>query len=62
MSFKSKPEFQTGAASQAAQRAELEVLRQKIADLVQQSPQKAAVILTLWIHGVSEAARRKKSG
>ncbi len=30
-------------------RAELEVLRQKITDLAEEKPQKAAVILTDWI-------------
>jgi hypothetical protein len=59
---KPKPELRPGAASQAAQRAELEVLRQKTADLIRQSPEKAAVILASWIHGIPGAQRRKKSG
>jgi hypothetical protein len=63
---KLRTELRPGAASQQAAQAasELEVLRQKAADLARQSPQKAAVILSSWINGAAGARStpRKKTG
>jgi hypothetical protein len=48
---------------QAATKAELEVLRQKAAELASKDPQKAATILSGWVNGRSERVLSpKKAG
>lgn len=60
---KIKPELPSEKAKPAVSRAELEVLRQKAADLAIQKPEKAAVILSDWVNGASGRANgRKKTG
>ena len=57
---KKKPELRRETAGSAVSRAELEVLRQKTADLSLQKPQKAAVILSDWISRQSNPATRRQ--
>jgi hypothetical protein len=59
--FKELRPKQTGEI--AVSRAELDLLRQKTADLISQKAEKAAIILTSWLNRPSVTAlSRKKSG
>jgi len=46
----------------AITKAELDILRQKITDLVSQSPQKAVFIVTNWLNQGKSSAQSKKTG
>ena len=61
MQPKKKPEA-GGSGSKAVSRAELEALREKASELAVKQPQKAATILTDWVHqGRVRPPSRKKS-
>lgn len=49
-----------GKTAPTVLKAEMERLRQKAIELVQKKPEKAAMILTDWIHG--RAQNKKKAG
>ncbi len=48
------PDAKAGAA-----KAELDLLREQIIDLISKDPAKAAIILTQWLNQPSAAARKK---
>lgn len=52
---------QTRPAKQA-DLAEIELLKQKVTDLVTQKPQQAAQILELWLKAAAHSPRRQKLG
>ena len=53
------PPAQPGTRPELGSRAELEVLRQKIVELIGQKPDKAAIVLAGWI---KQPAGKKKAG
>ena len=50
-------------AEKAVSRAELSILLQKVSELAEQKPEKAAIILADWLQrSASRASSRKKAG
>ena len=61
-----QPKSKLRDGNRSVEIAELGVLKEKISELVSKSPEKAAMILTLWIHGTTKSAAipttRRKAG